>query len=468
VTVPRKAGPLGEYGTVRGAPFMRLAVSLAATSLWAGALAAPAAGAPSGWRSPLTVSARGEPAFVPAVSVSAASGRGIAVWYRVRPGRSGLTLRAASVATTGRLGRAYAVGAAAEPEGSAPSLPRVAIAPNGAALAVWLGRDRANNLRVMAATARPGGRLGSQRALSDPGQPAFDPDVAFDAQGNAVAVWLRFDGATTRVQAAFRPAGGAFGATQTLSSPAAPANQPDVAINRSGAAVVVWLLGDGFRDVVQAARRPAGGTFGPIEALSDPTLDADAPSVALDANANTTVLWVQESNSTQRIASAYAPVAGLFGRVTSLSPASQIAFDPRVGVDATGRATALWSQGPVPGSPGTKQIVTTSGSRGGFGARQVLSASRQNDQLQAVLAVNPAGRAVAAWTNSPITGATPLLAALRTSRTRRFDRAAAVTARGLSAGFPAVAIDGRGRSIALWEDAVGSSGSRGILGSAHR
>src|SRR3982074_27296 len=105
---------------------------------------------------------------------------------------------------------------------------------------------------------------------------------------------------------------------------------------------------------------------------------------------------------------------------------------------------------------------------GGFGARQVLSASRRNDQLQAVLAVNPAGRAVAAWTNSPITGATPLLAGLRTSRTRRFDRAAAVTARGLSRGVPAGAIDGRGRSIALWEDAVGSSGSRGILGSAHR
>jgi hypothetical protein len=438
-----------------------------ACALLAGPLAAPAASAPSGWRSPVTVSARGEPAFFPTVAVAAGTGRGIALWYRVPPARGGLTLRAASATTTGRFGRPYTVAAAAEPEAAPPSEPRIAISPSGAALAVWLGRDRANNLRIMAATASPGGRLRSAQALSDPGQPAFNPDVAMDAQGNAVVVWERFDGAATRAQVTVRPAGGAFGPVQTLSPPG-PANEPAVAVNRNGTAVVVWLLGSGFSDVLQAARRPSGGTFGPVEQLSDPALDADAPSVALDAGGSATVLWVQETNSTQRIATAYAPANRPFGRVTSLSPAPPQAFDPRVAVDRTGRATAIWSQGPIPGRPGTNQVVTTSGSAGRFGARQVLSASRQNQQLQVVLAVNAAGRAAAAWINGAFTGATPLLAALRTGPTRRFNRAAIVTARGGSAGFPAVAIDGRGRSVALWEDSVGSSGSRGIQGSAHR
>jgi hypothetical protein len=157
-----------------------------------------------------------------------------------------------------------------------------------------------------------------------------------------------------------------------------------------------------------------------------------------------------------------------FGPVTSLSPAAPLAFDPRVAVDGNGRATAVWSQGPIPGRPGTNQVVTTSGSAGRFGARQILSASRQNAQLQVVLAVNAAGRAAAAWINGAFNGTTPLLASLRLGRTSRFDRAAVVTSRVVSAGFPAVAIDRRGRSVALWEDSVGSSGSRGIQGSAHR
>src|SRR4051794_14456510 len=48
--------------------------------------------------------------------------------------------------------------------------------------------------------------------LSALGQNADLAQVAFDASGNALAVWSRFNGANYIVQSSYRPAGGTFAA----------------------------------------------------------------------------------------------------------------------------------------------------------------------------------------------------------------------------------------------------------------
>jgi hypothetical protein len=48
--------------------------------------------------------------------------------------------------------------------------------------------------------------------LSAPKHGAFNPQVAIDAAGDAVAVWERFDGTNFIIQSASRPAGGSFSA----------------------------------------------------------------------------------------------------------------------------------------------------------------------------------------------------------------------------------------------------------------
>jgi hypothetical protein len=58
----------------------------------------------------------------------------------------------------------------------------------------------------------PGGREHRDRGfLSGDGQDVNDPRVAFDRNGNALVIWAGSDGANRRVQVAFRPAGGSFG-----------------------------------------------------------------------------------------------------------------------------------------------------------------------------------------------------------------------------------------------------------------
>jgi len=94
--------------------------------------------------------------------------------------------------------------------------------------------------------------------LSAAGQDAYDPQVAFDGQGNAIAVWSRSNGTNFIVQAAVRAAGGSFGAAQDLSAAGQDAHVPEVAVDGQGNAIVVWSRSNGTNYIVQAAVRAAG------------------------------------------------------------------------------------------------------------------------------------------------------------------------------------------------------------------
>ena len=59
--------------------------------------------------------------------------------------------------------------------------------------------------------------------ISPPTQASLAPDIAIDAQGNAIAVWLRYDGVVYVLQAARGSATGGAGSRQSTSPPSARA-----------------------------------------------------------------------------------------------------------------------------------------------------------------------------------------------------------------------------------------------------
>ena len=59
------------------------------------------------------------------------------------------------------------------------------------------------------AMAAPGWYFPVNVSPTPTGSQAFNPDVAVDGVGRAVAVWVKNDGSNDRVQAAVRPAWGA-------------------------------------------------------------------------------------------------------------------------------------------------------------------------------------------------------------------------------------------------------------------
>ena len=77
--------------------------------------------------------------------------------------------------------------------------------------------------------------------------------MAIDPAGDAVAVWDRPNGSNFIVQTAARPAGSSFGAPVDLSLAGQNAFDPQLAIDPAGDAVAVWDRSNGANTIVQAA-----------------------------------------------------------------------------------------------------------------------------------------------------------------------------------------------------------------------
>ena len=76
--------------------------------------------------------------------------------------------------------------------------------------------------------------------ISEAGLTGESPQVAVDAHGNVTAVWGRGGGGDYAVQAAVRPADGAWQAPATLSEAGVDAGGAQVAVDPEGDAIAVW------------------------------------------------------------------------------------------------------------------------------------------------------------------------------------------------------------------------------------
>jgi hypothetical protein len=92
-------------------------------------------------------------------------------------------------------------------------------------------------------------------------------DVAMDSAGNVFAVWRASQPGSNEVMFSMRPAGGGFSTPQPLTAAGVAGFNPQIAVNSRGDAIATWTFQDRGADTqgVQAAFRPAGGSFGPAE-----------------------------------------------------------------------------------------------------------------------------------------------------------------------------------------------------------
>jgi hypothetical protein len=307
--------------------------------------------------------------------------------------------------------------------------------------------------------------------LSAAGQDAYDPQVAVDGQGNAIAVWERSNGTNTIVQAAARAAGGSFGAAQDLSAAGQTANDPQVAVDGQGNAIAVWSRSNGTNFIVQAAARAAGGSFGAPQDLSAAGQDAGFPQVAVDGQGNAIAVW-SRFDGTNFIVQAAARAAasrrrryftlkrgGSFGAPQHLSAAGQDAFNPQVAFDGQGNAIAVWHRFDAGANTIVQAVARAAASRrrrryftpkrgGSFGAPQDLSAAGQNASFPEV-AVDGQGNAIAVWRR--FDGTNFIVQAAVRAAGGSFGAPQGLSAAGQKAGFPEVAVHGQGNAIAVWQ-----------------
>jgi hypothetical protein len=271
-------------------------------------------------------------------------------------------------------------------------IPQVALDAGGDATAVWI-RSNGTNYIVQAAIRPAGGAWQAPVDLSVPGQEAREPGIAVNAQGDATAVWRRSNGTNYIVQAAIRPAGGAWQAPVDLSVIGQNALGPRVAVDSQGDATVVWQRPNGTNSIVQAALRPAGGVWQAPVDVSVGGQDAFDPEVVLDARGVATAVWERFNGSNYIVQSAIRPAGGDWQAPVDLSVTGQNAGIPQVALDAHGGADAVWER-----SNGTTDIVQGAfrPAGGTWRAPVDLSAPGQN-AVNPQIALDLQGDATAVW-----------------------------------------------------------------------
>ena len=362
---------------------------------------------------------------------------------------------------------------------------KVAFDPSGNALLVWPRQD-ATTQRIQAAFRPAGGSFSAPVDISEVAAVCagcgLDVQVAFDAQGNALAAWNQMVGANLRVKAGFRPAGApcradnrcGFGAPATLSADGEEACCPKLAFDRFGNALVGWggSFGGGALQS-RVAFRPAEGSFGAPDTISTGNDQNGTPAIDFDQSGNAIAVWISRNETnpdfTERTLAAVRPANGSFGTPENLTlpaPACDCPILTDVEFGPNGRALAVWPRfdgtdiDPADGHYRVEVADQLAPGSAQFGTPARSSAADQDAGADAGLDldVDSSGNALAVWTRSDGTN-NRVQAAFRAPG-GSFVQGVNISPAGEGACCASVKFGPRGNAIALWEQQLTGTNQR--------
>jgi hypothetical protein len=266
--------------------------------------------------------------------------------------------------------------------------PQVAVSAKGDAVAAWV---RYPGPAIEAATRPAGGAWTSPLALSAGDGSAQGARVAIGDKGKAVAVWYRYTDTGSSVQAATWTAGGGWSAPSTLSAATGWAYLPDVAIDGQGDAVVVWYryTGTGF-SVVESATQTASGGWSPPGTVSRSDGWSEDPHVAAGGKGKVVAVWHRQISRLWEIEASTRSAGGDWSAPNALRPTTGT-YGLQVGVSDNGDGLAVWTHGSA--------LEAATGAVGGSWSSPGSVSPSFGTQAAAVrLAVGGKGDAVALWT----------------------------------------------------------------------
>jgi PKD domain len=256
-------------------------------------------------------------------------------------------------------------------DGENAGVPAIAMTPAGEVIAVWIRSNGTDNV-VEAST---GGSFSPSFELSDAAKSAFEPELAVDPAGAATVVWTSFDGTNGAVEASTASPGAVFSAPTEISevAPIGAGLRPQVAVNPAGAATVVWERSNGINEIVQASTG-SGGAFSVPISLSEGGQDALFPEVAVDSAGDATAVWWRSDGADTIVQAAgydadppqlrnlSIPSSGMVGVPVSFSaspfdvwPIAATSFGFGDGASAAGTSVAH-----AYSAPGTYQVTVSS------------------------------------------------------------------------------------------------------------
>jgi hypothetical protein len=327
--------------------------------------------------------------------------------------------------------------------------PEIAVDHNGNALAVWQQSDGARN-NIWANRYTAGSGWGSAALIeTDNAGPALHPQVAFDPDGNALAVWYQSDGSRYNIVANRYTAGTGWGSAELIETVnSGSAEFPQIAVDASGNALAVWYQYDGTRNNIWANRYNAGSGWGSAELIeTDNAGPAINPQIAVDAAGNALAVWSQSDGAIYYIwANRYTVGSGWGSPELIETYNTGDAFSPQIAFDVAGNALAVWEQSDGVGARAAANRYTAGS---GWGSAEIIDISTPGNSLGPQIAVDGAGNALAVWYETTASR-NDIWANRYTAGSGWGSPAVIETDDTGDAIAPEIAVDATGNALAVW------------------
>ena len=277
-------------------------------------------------------------------------------------------------------------------------------------------------------------------ALAPAAGDASYPRIAMDAKGNALAVWVQASGGNIGVASNHWSAGAGWDGLRRIDSiDFSPAAMPEVRFDRDGNALALWVQVAGSKNATWYNRFDSSGTWGTAVQISSGKDDTAWPTFDFDADGAALAVWENTVRPTPD-AFDFSPSSGWSGAAfpTTTNPARTV----HVCIDSTGRAQVVWTVT----NGGTTQVRANSHVKGAWLGMAVLD--EMDGFIDSLRIVCPAtGGAVAAWIGTSA-GVRHVHSAGWTED--GWSGAAALSAGTVDASLLALASDATGHTSILW------------------
>lgn len=279
-------------------------------------------------------------------------GQAVLAWREFRPAVGDLSAQRNLVVAEGD-GTTWSAAVAIESSDGDVDHPAIAVGAGGAVVLAWEQASDTGAPQVLASR-RAGTSTWTlpQLLTVDGGRNTVlstQPRVAVAADGRALVVWQQNEGTLRSLWSSAGDAGGGWsaGVGITEQGVARQFNEPALAINPAGQALLAW--GDArssFSQVFVRGYDSATGNWGTeLQASTDSLLQHTEQRVAIDAQGRATVVWRGSSANPHAFARSLDSAARWLGAPVRIdSPADDASFDPQVAVDGTGTLITVWTQ----------------------------------------------------------------------------------------------------------------------------
>ncbi len=337
-------------------------------------------------------------AFKPEVSV-ANGGNAIAVWEQGNGGSLQDALANRYDPTTDAWGSVIPL--ETNSAGNA-SNPQIVAAGNDTAFAVWT-QTNGSSLDVWSNRyyVPTGTWLGAELIEQNDVGPAFFPQVAADAAGNAFAVWFQWDGERNNIWSnRYDSSSDSWGLPELVETEdTGTAGAVQLVANANGDAAVIWIQNDGTQDNVWVRTFDAATTtWGEATMIADEEGDASRPQISMSDTGHIFATWMHYDSGRFNVwSNSYSPSLSTWGRHELLETNDAgNAWDPQVSADASGDAMFVWAQ-----SDGAVQSIWArrfDADASGWSSPTLLETDDVGDAELPQVATDASGNAYVTWT----------------------------------------------------------------------